>query len=93
MGDVLSNISDHLEYGLVLRYGYIMEKTTISYTYSCDRSIVLEDGQEITIPPITFVTETKVRRKANPFGFGLSWEGLSPIQLAIAGALGISRGR
>jgi hypothetical protein len=93
MGDVLSNISDHLEYGLVLRYGYIMEKTTMSYTYSCDRSIVLEDGQEITIPPITFVTETKVRRKANPFGFGFSWEGLSPIQLAIAGALGISRGR
>lgn len=93
MGDVISNISDHLEYGLVMRYGYIMEKTSVSYTYRYDAQYILPDETEIVFPDITFVTETKVRRKANPFGFGITWDGLSPLQLAIAAALGLSRGR
>lgn len=34
---------------------------------------------------------TKRRIPASPFGFGIGWEGLSPTQLAITAALGITR--
>jgi len=36
-------------------------------------------------------TVHKSRFPANPFGFGVGWEGLSPTQLAITAALGITR--
>jgi len=45
----------------------------------------------VTVPTLTLVAETKVRRPANPFGFGITWGGLSPFQLSIAAALGLSR--
>lgn len=90
MGDVISNINDRLIDGLIMRYGYVMEHTIVRHTYSVD-PIGVYDGAEIAVPPISFVVETKQRRKANPFGFGITWNGLSPIQIAIAAALGVSR--
>jgi hypothetical protein len=40
------------------------------------------------------LTDVKIRRESDsPYGFGLAWNGLSPKQLAILGALGISRRR
>jgi len=88
-GDVISNVSDAANVGLIMRYGYIMEHTRVSVTYK-PISTSLWD-KSIRATPITYVTETKVRRRANPFGFGVSWSGLSPYQLSIAAALGISR--
>jgi hypothetical protein len=38
-----------------------------------------------------YETVTKVRIPAGPFGFSIGWEGLSPTQLAITAALGITR--
>ncbi|DAD50899.1 maturation protein [ssRNA phage SRR5467091_10] len=35
----------------------------------------------------------KIREQASPYGFSVSWEGLSPFQLSILAALGMSRGR
>lgn len=40
-----------------------------------------------------WVTTEKVREQASPFGFGVSWTGLSPLQLSILASLGMSRGR
>lgn len=37
--------------------------------------------------------EEKVREQASPYGFSVGWDGLSPSQLAILTALGMSRGR
>lgn len=75
--------------GLILRYGYVMEHTLH------DRTWTLPDVRLRGLPPRTFVQtfrrETKVRYQATPFGFGLSWDGFSPRQLAIAAALGITR--
>lgn len=88
VGDVLSNVSDTVVDGLVMRYGYIMEHTRVSDTYAISPS-GLYDVKAVT--PLTLVTETKIRRRANPFGFGISWDGLSPYQLSIAAALGLSR--
>jgi hypothetical protein len=90
VGDVLSNITDMVIYGLVLQYGYIMEHTVTTVTYTHGGPTSLQD-RNVRAQNVSLVTETKLRRKATPFGFGITWSGLSPIQLAIAAALGISR--
>lgn len=87
-GDVISNLTSWATDGLVMRYGYMMEHTIVKDTYTLTRS-GLSGGSNV--PPLTLVTETKIRRRANPFGFGLTWSGLSPRQLAIAAALGLSK--
>jgi hypothetical protein len=92
-GDVISNVSDFATGGLVMHYGYIMEHTTVSRTYYQERSGFLVKGLPVPAGPLTLVTETKVRRQANPFGFGVTWEGLSAFQASILAALGISRRR
>lgn len=88
-GDVLSNISDALADGLVMRYGYIMEHTVHRVTYTLPDFVF--SYSNVKVPPLSFVSETKVRKRANPFGFGITWEGLSPRQIAILVALGITR--
>lgn len=87
-GDVIHNLDAMKIGGLVMRYGYLMEHTIVTDTYSC-HDVQLINGHKV--PPISFVTETKLRRRANPFGFGVSWDGLSPYQASIAAALGLSR--
>jgi hypothetical protein len=99
-GDVINNVSQFANAGLVMRYGYMMEETVNTYytlygkspwrvmdSYSPKRSHVdwmggCSIGQR---------TVRKSRCPANPFGFGVGWEGLSPTQLAITAALGITR--
>lgn len=89
-GDVIHNISRFANQGLVMRYGYMMEHTRVSDTYRISPS-----GLKPGCPdpaPITFVTETKTRRAASPFGFGVSLDALSAFQLSIMAALGLSKG-
>jgi len=88
-GDVVSNLSDWSNDGLVMRYGYMMETTIAKVTYSWKMTNPVKGKPSPT--PLEFVTVTKVRRGANPFGFGVTWDGLSPLQAAIAAALGLSR--
>lgn len=90
-GDVISNLSDWATDGLVLQYGYVMEHTVTKniYTYVGPTGLL---NRSINVPPLVFVNETKVRRRANPFGFGIAWSDLSPRQLSIVVALGLSRG-
>lgn len=89
-GSVLSNVSSWQKDGLVMQYGYVMEHTIAKNTYThIGPSGFIFEG--LNAPAISLVSETKVRRKANPFGFGLIWSGLSSRQLAIAAALGITR--
>lgn len=91
VGDVLHNITAFASNGLVMRYGYVMEHSFVRDTYAFDG----ETGftRPTVVPTLTLVAETKVRRKANPFGFGITWGGLSPFQLSIAAALGLSNSR
>lgn len=89
-GDVLSNMNSFMTNGLVMHYGYVMCHTIVTDTYSH----VLNQTSSLDlprVPELVCVTETKQRRKANPFGFGVSWDGLTPFQVSIAAALGISR--
>jgi len=88
-GDVISNMSDWQDDGLVLRYGYVMEHSLAKHIYTFEGPTGFNGT--LRPPPCIYISESKRRVKANPFGFGLTWSGLSPIQLAIAAALGISK--
>lgn len=90
MGQVLGNLSALSNDGLVIHYAYVMEhnSTTVEYQTSNIRYTSYVQPQ---IFRQTFITESKKRIVATPFGFGLTWEEFSPKQLAILAALGISR--
>ena len=88
MGDVLSNVSDFANDGLVMHYGYMMETSHVTHTYDLHGHGL--NGVESPLT-LTFENIQKQRIKASPFGFGLTWESFTPRQLAILAALGISR--
>jgi hypothetical protein len=88
-GDVISNVTSFKADGLVLWYGYIMETSIVTDTYSMDDFRFT--GSDFRVPRLTVVTETKVRRRADPYGFGVHWDTLSTFQLSILSALGITR--
>jgi len=90
-GDVISNLQSFMIDGLVLRYGYIMEHKVTRRTYYHRGPTNLWWGETAFPAVLTFVTETKVRRRATPFGFGVAEDSLSPRQNAIVAALGLSR--
>jgi len=89
IGDGISNLSNWSQFGQVLRYGYIMETTSVRDTYTL---VTNGPGGQFVHEPVVIDTTVKQRQKANPFGFGVTWEGLNPLQLAIAGALGLTKG-
>lgn len=90
MGDVMKNLSAFSKDGLVMRRGYVMMHDIIRDTYVLDGIVDVTNGSH---PPVyqTFGTESKVRMKATPYGFGFDWNGITPMQSAILAALGISR--
>jgi len=90
-GDYLHNLNAFAANGLVMRYGYMMEHTIVKHTYSHVGPSGINGKLDMTVPPLVLVTETKKRIQANPFGFGVDWNGLSAFQLSIAAALGLSR--
>lgn len=90
VGPVISNVSDWATYGLVMRYGYMMEHTIITDTYTLSGTGLIGGPQQLDA---TFHTEVKQRIKATPFGFGLDWSGFDSWQLSILAALGMTRGR
>jgi hypothetical protein len=90
-GDTISNIEDHMRYSLVMPYGYLMRKTITTDTYHfADPPPPYAKGAA-GWTPLTLVTETKIRKRAHPYGFGVKWEDLDPRQLAILAAIGITR--
>lgn len=90
-GDVVSNLSDWSTDGLVLKYGYIMEHTVSEVTYTLTGRCRYKPYGNTFAAPVTAYLETKRRERATPFGFEVAWNGLSPRQLAISAALGITR--
>lgn len=89
MGDVVSNMSDWAVDGLSLRWGYLMEHTVSTRRFVFSRNPA---SQGPLFPStVSLVSETKRRVRATPFGFGSTWDSLSSRQLAILGALGVTR--
>ena len=99
-GDVIHNVTNFALAGLVMRYGYMMEETTSTYftEYSDTNwnTLIKKSPKKVGSTregncKRGEITVHKSRCPANPFGFGVGWEGLSPTQLAITAALGITR--
>lgn len=88
-GDVINNFTQFKINGLVMRYGYMMSNIDTITTYTLRDAGFL--GKRYSAGPTTQVTKTKVRTPANPYGFGVGWEDLSPFQLAVTAALGITK--
>lgn len=87
-GSVISNTEAFKAAGLVMKYGYIMEEySRQDYYFMPDTGLIVHGAA----PRGSVELTVKRRREANPFGFGVSWDGLSPTQLTIAAALGITR--
>jgi len=89
-GDYIRNLDALSKYGLVLRYGYIMEHSIVRDTYTFVGPTGFKSVWAFP-SPVSLVSEMKLRRRATPFGFGLSGV-LNNTQKAIIAALGISRG-
>jgi hypothetical protein len=95
-GALIKNLQSKISYGTVMPYGYVMEKTTVTDTFSAGKVRNFAYPGAIpapypSVPDISLRVTTKKRIQANPFGFGLTWDGLSTTQKAIAAALGITR--
>lgn len=98
-GSFLKSVNSLIQYGTVMRYGYVMEECTVTDTYKAGAVSHYPDSAHSAVnkPPyptvhdVTLRVTTKKRIQANPFGFGLNWDGLSSTQQAIVAALGITR--
>jgi hypothetical protein len=93
MGDVLNNLTSWSADGLVLQYGYLMEHIVSETTYALDRPsrFKLYGGGYAPCSPVTTYYESKQRIRATPFGFELDFSSLSPRQIAISVALGLTK--
>lgn len=94
IGDFLKNLDAMIVDNQVLMYGYMMEHVVSSYTYTLVGPYYLFAGGTGKQPPaVKMVTETKRRVVATPYGFGLTYAGLTGMQKAILAALGITKWR
>lgn len=95
IGDVMSNASDGNASPVVAQYAYVMCHSRLRVDISNDFQYYpdVDAGGLKQVSIRTYVEwERKQRAAANPFGFGLTYEGLSAGQLAILVALGLARG-
>lgn len=84
-GDIMTNVSNLGTDGLVMKYGYMMssykKETNASFTYQGKSGYYRK----------TF--EVKRRVPSSPFGFDVTFDGLSTRQKAICAAIGLTRAR
>lgn len=95
LGSVASNISLLDWSNVLLDYAYL------TFVVKTEGSLAWQ-GPKVQSPYTTlshgyftqgYTTIEKVREQASPYGFSVGWTGLSPFQLSILAALGMSRGR
>jgi hypothetical protein len=91
IGDVIHNVSAFQNDGLVMPYGYIMQKRKVQRTITLSGARTKRFNLPVDCRQ-QFTTTVKQRRKATPYGFGLTFGGLSTRQKLIMGSLGLTRG-
>jgi hypothetical protein len=91
IGDLIKVNNTLANDATVLRYGYLMHKTT-AYRQWTHTGVIFGDGTA-TGPIVTGIRQvTKQRRRATPYGFDVSWPELSPQRLAILASLIATKG-
>lgn len=86
LGDVIDNYSTQTGQ-CAAKYAYVMGH---SQRFTKVDSFLPFAGQDL-MATWEFPIERKQRVEANPFGFGLNWDSLTPVQWSILGALGLSK--
>lgn len=79
--------SDHQ----LLRYGYIMCKTTQEWTKTCSGIYIRPTSNFPSACSSTWTSVSKQRHAASPYGFGIDIGGLSSRRWSILSALGMSK--
>lgn len=90
VGVIISNQEAFRSDGLVLRYGYLMCKTTSERTVTLE-NVRYKSGAHVGPVSTVFRTIRKERVRATPYGFGLYPTSFTTRQWAILGALGLSK--
>lgn len=90
IGSVAENASSVVSDGLVMKWGYLMEQTTRSVSYTMSGLVSINGAVDSSTQ--TFSTVVSKRVEASPYGFGINYESFSDRQWSIIAALGISRG-
>lgn len=91
LGDVLHNVDAFTRDGLIMPYGYIMSSQEERTRYTWRGPVKQGESFSEHVISNTIIRSTKQRRRANPFGFGLSEGNLSLRQVSILAALGLNR--
>lgn len=91
-GDIIHNVSAFAQDGLVMPFGYVMERCELHSTRTVRNAVlgrVYPGDRQVTLPDVSTTYSAKYlrRRKATPFGFGLNTDGFTNRQQAIISAL------
>lgn len=92
IGDIIHNLVAFSNDGLVLRYGYVMEKSVRDITRTLSGLTPFRGTCPQTISQ-TIRVESKRRIRASPYGFDVDWPDFTNRQIAIVSALGMTQGR
>nr|APG77059.1 hypothetical protein [Beihai levi-like virus 1] len=93
LGDVITNLSAELDERLAADYFYVMREqhNLKRIKASCEMYTSSAGAKQLVVAESTVDWFTKTRIRGSPFDVGLSQDDLSPFQLSILGALGLSR--
>lgn len=91
-GDCLSMLDTGVADRLAADYWYVMHNKTGTISYDCRGKFYQQNGSKFELSASVLSTSfLKFRSVGSPFGFNVNPNGLSPMQLSILGALGLSR--
>lgn len=100
VGDLVSNMGSRAVDNLTADYAYVMRQreTTVETHMFTRWNSQFAGGSNVPagdmrLSGVTQTTITKARAVGSPYGFGLTYDGLSLYQKSILAALGISRSR
>jgi len=91
IGDVTANFTAIGADGLILRYGYLMQEVERRWVHEHFGVSIPSAGVNNARVMGQSVFTAKTRISASPFGFGTTFDSLSPRQVAILTSIGLTR--
>lgn len=88
VGDHVEHVSDVLIDSIACKYLFVMQHRVVKRIY---RQVMPFANTTLTLEWARVIESKQRIRGSSPYGFDLSWNSLSPRQMAILGALGFSK--
>ncbi|DAD51756.1 maturation protein [ssRNA phage Zoerhiza.2_21] len=89
-GSIVDTINSMMVDGMASKYFYLCDSNVTSLEVEQTHPWNDRSDAPRSLKCLRYY-ETKTRKEASPFGFSFAWDNLSPKQLAILAALGVSR--